>query len=293
MEDEVADFGLFGPDSVAWKVHAHPSGWIGAIRALLLQALEPRAMAGVAQFSRYSQDPWRRFSTTSEFIMTVTYRPTEEAVAAIARVRMIHDPMVGTEPYTNRPFSANDPYLLAYIHNCLVDSVLVSYLNFAGRLSLAEQDQYVSEMYLLAKLIGADTDEVPKKSSDLTNWLASPRGLLLTDEARLAAWTIENINLPAYFHPVWKVAWQASLAVMPSYALDLYGFEVENFTQLVYKEFACAIAWTLKMALPSHPYYRQAKYAYYDFCTKTNQANYLSHIEHLLRDLSTISRLKR
>lgn len=293
MEDEATDFGLFGPGSMAWKVHAHPSGWVGAIRALLLQALEPRAMAGVDQFSRYSEDAWQRFSTTSEFIMTVTYRTTKEAEAAIARVRMVHDPIVGTDPHTNRPFSANDPYLLAYIHNCLVDSLLVSYVNFADRLSLAEQDRYVAEMYLLAELIGADTDEVPKKSADLSNWLGSPRGLLLTDEARLAARTIENINLPAYFHPVWRIAWHASLAVMPSYALELYGFEVDPFSGLFHKELAHVLARTLKTALPSHPYYRQAKYAYYDRYSKTVQTDCLSWIEHLLTDLSSISGFKR
>ncbi len=293
MEDEVPDFGLFGPGSMAWRVHAHPSGWVGAIRALLLQALEPRAMAGVAQFSRFSEDAWRRFSTTSEFIMTVTYCPRMEAEAAVARVRMIHDSIVGTDPHTKRPFSANDPYLLAYIHNCLVDSLLVSYVNFAGRLSSAEQDRYVAEMYLLAELIGADTGEVPVKSADLSNWLGSARGLLLTDEARLAAETIKNINLPAYLLPAWNIAWNASLAVMPSYALELYGFEVDPGARMFHKELAYVIARTLKTALPSHPYHRQAKYAYYDSYAKASQMNCLSWSEHLLKDLLSISGFKR
>ena len=293
MEEEVADFGLFGPESMAWKVHAHPSGWVGAIRALLLQALEPRAMAGVAQFSRYSEDVWRRFSTTSEFIMTVTYRPRMEAEAAIALVRTIHDSIVGTDPHTNRPFSANDPYLLAYIHNCLVDSLLVSYVNFAGRLSIAEQDRYVAEMYLLAELIGADTDEVPKMSVDLSNWLGSSRELVLTDEARLAAEAIKNINLPVYLQPAWSIAWHASLAIMPSYALELYGFEVDPGPRMFHKELACIIAWALKTAIPSHPYYRQAKYAYYDLYATTSKVDCLSWSEHLLKDLSSIGGSKR
>ncbi len=293
MEDEATDFGLFGPGSMAWKVHAHPSGWVGAIRALLLQALEPRAMAGVAQFSRYSEDAWRRFSTTSEFLMTVTYRPKKEAEAAVVRVRTIHDSIVGTDPHTNLPFSANDPYLLAYIHNCLVDSLLVSHVTFAGRLSLAEQDRYVAEMHLLAELIGADTDEVPKKSADLTSWLGSTRGLLLTDEARLAAETIRNINLPAYFHPAWSIAWHASLAIMPSYALELYGFEVDPFTRVFHKELAYIIAKTLKTALPSHPFHRQAKYAYYDSYASSHQTDCLTWTRHLLTDLSSTSGFKR
>ena len=40
------DLGYFGPDSVTWRVHAEPVTMIGGgLRALLLQALHPEAMA--------------------------------------------------------------------------------------------------------------------------------------------------------------------------------------------------------------------------------------------------------
>ena len=32
------DAGLFGPDSMTWRVHAHPSALVGGLRALLVQA---------------------------------------------------------------------------------------------------------------------------------------------------------------------------------------------------------------------------------------------------------------
>jgi uncharacterized protein (DUF2236 family) len=53
----VADVGLFGPDSVAWHIHADPVMLIGGMRALLVQALEPRAMAAVDQHSKFREDP--------------------------------------------------------------------------------------------------------------------------------------------------------------------------------------------------------------------------------------------
>ena len=37
--------GWFGPDSVVWRLHADPCMLAGGMRALLIQALEPRAMA--------------------------------------------------------------------------------------------------------------------------------------------------------------------------------------------------------------------------------------------------------
>ncbi len=289
MLDQLERFGLFGPGSVAWRIHAHPSGWIGAIRALLLQALEPRAMAGVVQFSRFGEDAWARFQSTSEFVMTVTYRPRQEAENAIARVRKIHDPIVGTDRYTEKPFSANDPYLLAYIHNCLVDSLSAAYLNFGGPLSRKEHDRYVQEMAVLADLIGADLSNIPLTSLELSGWLEAQPGLLITEDAKAAAETIRHMNLPKYFHPAWSVAWNASLSIMPAYAFNLYGFERDGISTFFYKQLACVGAQALATVLPSHPYFREAKFAYYDFYSTTTSANRRHCLAGLLKDLSSVA----
>ena len=52
-----ADPGLFGPDSITWRVHADPSMALAGLRALLLQAVHPLAMAGVAAAQRLPQGP--------------------------------------------------------------------------------------------------------------------------------------------------------------------------------------------------------------------------------------------
>ncbi len=41
---DAGDVGLFGPDSVTWRLHAEPLMGIAGARALLLQALHPVAM---------------------------------------------------------------------------------------------------------------------------------------------------------------------------------------------------------------------------------------------------------
>jgi uncharacterized protein (DUF2236 family) len=51
------DLGPFGPDSVTWCVHADLILLVSAPRALLLQALHPRANAGVMQNSDFKNDP--------------------------------------------------------------------------------------------------------------------------------------------------------------------------------------------------------------------------------------------
>ena len=49
------DAGLFGPDSVTWRVHAEPVLMVAGLRSLFLQSLHPRAVAGVVQNSGYKQ----------------------------------------------------------------------------------------------------------------------------------------------------------------------------------------------------------------------------------------------
>src|SRR5256885_8630678 len=111
------DPGLFGPDSVTWRVHAAPSMLIGGLRALLVQALHPLAMAGVHQHSDYRDNPWGRLRRTSEYVLITTYGDTETAARAGAVVRAVHRRISGVDPVTGRAYRADDPELLAWIHN--------------------------------------------------------------------------------------------------------------------------------------------------------------------------------
>ena len=70
------DIGIFGPESVTWQVHANPVLWVGGLRALLLQALHPVAMAGIAQHSSFRSDPWGRLIRTANYIGVATFGTT-------------------------------------------------------------------------------------------------------------------------------------------------------------------------------------------------------------------------
>ena len=60
------DEGYFGPDSATWAVHGSLPTLIGGVRALLMQALHPGALAGVMQHSRYEADPLGRLAGTTQ-----------------------------------------------------------------------------------------------------------------------------------------------------------------------------------------------------------------------------------
>ncbi len=147
--------GLFGPASVAWRVHGDMSMLIGGLRALLLQTLHPLAMAGVADHSDYRHDPLGRLHRTGRFIGATTFGSLETAERTIETVRIIHDRVQGTAP-DGRAYSANDPHLLAWVHVTEVDSFLKAYDRYGvGRLTDAERDRYVAEVAEVGHRLGA------------------------------------------------------------------------------------------------------------------------------------------
>ena len=157
--DEMAsidDLGLYGPDSVVWRVHGDSSMLIGGLRSLMLQTLHPLAMAGVAEHSDYKNDPWGRLNRTGRFVGATTYGSTETAERAIRIVHNVHKKVKGIAP-DGRPYEANDPHLLLWVHVTEVDSFLRAYEKYGtGKLRDAEKDQYVAEMAEIARRLGSE-----------------------------------------------------------------------------------------------------------------------------------------
>jgi uncharacterized protein (DUF2236 family) len=189
------DDGFFGPDSVTWRIHLHRSMLVGGIRALLLQALNPRAMAAVADFSTYKTAAWERLTSTSLYLIDTVFGDTETATAAAQRVRRIHRSIRGVDSFTGQPYSAEDPDLLLWIHAAEVDSFLEGYRHFGGAISDADADRYVSEMVKAAELIGLDGADVPSSTAELDAYMAEQE-LVASPAAREAMWFILKPPVP-------------------------------------------------------------------------------------------------
>ncbi|MBB4951318.1 uncharacterized protein (DUF2236 family) [Kitasatospora gansuensis] len=168
------DPGLFGPDSVVWRVHGHPAGMlVGGFAALLLQSLHPLAMAAVATNSDFRTDPTGRLHRTARFVTTTTLGSTAAAEQAIASVRRIHLRIRGTAP-DGRPYRADDPDLLTWVHAAEVHCFLTGYQHFSATpLSAAECDRYYAEAALVAELLGATS--IPRSRAEMAEYLARIR----------------------------------------------------------------------------------------------------------------------
>ncbi len=218
--DEMAsndDPGWFGPASVAWRVNGDAAMLIGGLRALLLQTLHPLAMAGVADHSDYTDDPWGRLHRTGRFVGGTTFGNSETAEQLIQMVRRVHDRVDGTAP-DGTPYSANDPHLLLWVHVTEVDSFLRAYQRYgAGNLTEAEQDRYVAEMAEVGRRLGAD--DVPTDTAELAQCLEAFRPELRFDQqARVGVRFLLLPPVPLTLRGPYGIISAGAIGLLPGWA---------------------------------------------------------------------------
>jgi uncharacterized protein (DUF2236 family) len=161
----------FGERDAIWRVHADASMYIGAIRALLLQSLHPVALQAVVDHAGFRRDFWGRFQRTSRYLALTTYGTVPDAERAIAAVRAIHRRVTGTT-LDGRPYAADDPHLLMWVHVAEVDSFLTAFQFFGdGRLTSAEADEYVRQTGSIAARLGVV--EPPRRVPELKSIMES------------------------------------------------------------------------------------------------------------------------
>jgi uncharacterized protein (DUF2236 family) len=232
VPDQPADDGFFGPASVTWRANADLSGPVAGLRALLLQALHPLAMAGVDQHSDWREDPVGRLAATSGYLATVSFGEKAAAEKAAARVRRIHEHVKGTDTITGRPYAASDPALLLWVHAALVDSALVAKELFGTPLSPGDADAYVAEMAVAAELVGVPRDLIPDTAAALAAYLESVRPELACTPAasESMAFLLDPPGLDEDLAEIWQDIRDGAVAALPDWAAKLYGYQREPLT---------------------------------------------------------------
>jgi uncharacterized protein (DUF2236 family) len=216
------DFGLFGPTSITWRIHGDPASLIGGLRALLIQALRPQAMAAVDQHSDFRSDPWGRLRRTSDYLVATTFGDTPTANEWGARVRNVHRRVRGIDPITGLPYRADDPELLLWVHAVEVHSFLKAYRQYAGPVTDVDANRYVREMVAAAELVGLHSAEVPQTLGDLRDYLRAQQ-LVMTPAAKEGMRYVLAPPMPLPARPLWTLAAMATVAILPAKVRSLYG----------------------------------------------------------------------
>ena len=249
----VGDPGLFGPQSVTWRVHADSSMFVGGVVALLTQTMHPRVMAGVADHSAYRSDPLGRLNRTATYVGVTTFGTTEEAEAMVRMVKRVHTTVVGTTP-EGEPYEANDPHLMLWVHHALVDAFLRTYQRYGtGRLTDSEADRYVAEMSVLADVLGCEP--AATSVAGLRQYFRDLRPEIGAGaQAREAARWLMFPPLPLAVRPSYAVIASAAVGVLPSWVRrQLWLPLAPGADPLVVRPAATALLRGLDWVMAGHP----------------------------------------
>ena len=217
--------GFFLPTDAPWVVHADFSTLVGGVRALLMQALHPGSLTGVAQHSRYEEDPLGRLSGTIRWLTVTTFGSLTAVNNEAARVNRMHDRVTGEYQQSSgelRSYRAADKDLLLWVHIAFMDSFLRAHQNYSKKPIPGGADSYVR---LWSKSVGPlGLDKVPMSEAELLATLDDfyPQ-LVVSEKTKEVINWIRKAPLPPLAKPVYKLLFYSALASIPERYRALIG----------------------------------------------------------------------
>ena len=170
------DPGLFGPESVTWRLDREAFLLLGAgPRALLLQIAHPAVAAGVAEHSAFRADPWARLAGTLRSYLRIVYGTTADARAEVRRLNTLHRSIRGRLPGGDT-YEARDPQLALWVHATLVDSTLATAAAWLGPLDRRERALAYEESKPVGRAFGIPDDLLPADLEAFEAYVAAMLG---------------------------------------------------------------------------------------------------------------------
>lgn len=218
-----SDDALFPRDSVTWLVHGDVTTMmVGGVASLLLQMLHPAVLAGVWDHSAFRTDMLGRLRRTARFIAETTYADRDIALAAIAKVREVHERVGGILP-DGTPYRADDPELLAWVHVTEMWSFLAAWQRYGDPISRSQEDIYYSETARIAEALGADP--IPRDKAAAEALITAMRPQLIVDARtrEVAHFVLKQRPPSIAVAPAQAAIFAAAIDLLPDWARQMHG----------------------------------------------------------------------
>ncbi|SFP00597.1 Uncharacterized conserved protein, DUF2236 family [Bradyrhizobium sp. Ghvi] len=226
--------GVFGPDTLTWRLDREAVIFLGAGRALLLQLAHPWVAAAIAEHSNTLADPIGRFHRTFDIVFAMVFGSLDRALLSSRQLHRRHSMIVGEMPETVGPFAAGSHYCandipsLRWVHATLVETALMAHDLVLPPFSVEERERYWIESRTFGALFGLTADDLPADWSGFaayTTAMVQSETLTVSPAARTIAAQIFDGARPWLRPPRWYRALTASL--LPERLRLGFGFELD------------------------------------------------------------------
>jgi uncharacterized protein (DUF2236 family) len=223
--------GLYGPESVTWRINREMVLLVGGGRALLLQVAHPLVAAGVEQHSNYREDPWGRLYRTLEVTTRIVFGDPHVSDRASRRLQGSHVKVRGVSDEDGAPYDARDPDLLTWVWATLVDTSLLVYTRYIRPLSVPDVSRYYEEQKLFAHACGVPEGHYPATYEDFRAYWERmvDQELRVTEAARNVARATLNPSAPLLVRPALLPVSEAltlvTVGLLPRRVRDDFGFD--------------------------------------------------------------------
>lgn len=169
--------GVFGPDSITWRVNRESALFLAAGRAALLQLAHPWVATALQQHSSVLNNPIARFHNTFRIVFTTIFGSADQAFAAARSLHGLHTRIRGelTSPVAGyrqgSRYEANNIPALRWVYATLIQSAVLAYELVLPPLTPAEREAYYSESKKSASLFGIPTSALPPDWASFTAYI--------------------------------------------------------------------------------------------------------------------------
>lgn len=160
--------GIFGSDSVSWRINRESALFLGAGRAALLQLAHPWVAAALDQHSSLMAKPIARFHNTFRVVFTMIFGTAEQAFSAARSLYQLHTRITGEVPESVAGYDKGSRYealhipALKWVYATLIQSAVIAYEYVLPPLTEDERAQYYAESKVLAGLFGLPAHALPE-----------------------------------------------------------------------------------------------------------------------------------
>jgi uncharacterized protein (DUF2236 family) len=198
---------------------AEASLLLGAGRAILLQVAHPKVAQGVADHSRFAENPLKRLRGTLDYFYGIVLGTPEESERVAGAVNRIHT-------YVKGPgYSAKDPELQLWVAATLYKNALHIYESTLGPMPAAMREEFCRECALFGTLLGCPEDMWPSSVAEFEEyWDSTLAGLEVSEDAkRICRDLLYNRALPWYLRPLLPVNRLVTTGLLPERLRNEFG----------------------------------------------------------------------